>query len=111
MPYTPPSTLRAQRDRKDWAVIYNKKADLDIKEQGEICLEDLNFFFWDSAIELFLRLWNENIPGFEIARRLERDQDEIALLIMHLRRQSRIRNRPGGYMGGIISGRYQNRMD
>ncbi len=99
MPHTPPSTLRDRRDRKDWAVVYNKNAELDIKEQGEICLEDLDFFFWESEIELFIRLWKENIPGFEIARRLERDQDEIALLIMHLARKNRIKNRPGGYEG------------
>ena len=69
-----------------------------------IALEDLEFG-WDKRLLPQVKTWwEEGVPGWEIAERLGRDQDETAILLMSMRREERgsplaIKDRPGGWVG------------
>ncbi|MEG6615365.1 hypothetical protein V6C27_02830 [Peptococcaceae bacterium 1198_IL3148] len=80
------------------------------KEELKIALYDLDFSWYHWEIEQVIELWNEGVSIEDIALQVRpakngiktRDDavDEVALLIMHLRRQGMIRHRTGGAWGG-----------
>ncbi|EJR68622.1 hypothetical protein IIO_00150 [Bacillus cereus VD115] len=61
-----------------------------------IALEELDMF-WDEDDVLRVKdAWKNNESVFAIGKKLQRDPDEVALLIMDLARKGTIRNRPVG---------------
>jgi len=65
-----------------------------------IALEGLNFFWCErTEIPVVERLWREGAPIWEIADKVKRDVDEVAILIMDRVRKGFIRPRPGGVFG------------
>ncbi len=66
-------------------------------------LEDMNRDWRLDQIEQVRQWWVEGVPLGEMAERLKRDPDEVALLIMHLARQGELEPRPGGCFGTGLS--------
>lgn len=68
-----------------------------------IALADLEFGWDKQILPQVKEWWEDGMSGGEIAKRLERDEDEVAVLIMSLARESsnriRIKSRPGGWFG------------
>lgn len=64
-------------------------------------LEDEKIEFGWSQEELlrFRKAWAAGQSGDRIAKELRRDPDEVAILIISLRRQDLINTRPGGWKG------------
>lgn len=61
--------------------------------------DDINWGWTHDEIDTFTRLWKEGVSLWDIAKQLERDPDEVALLVIALRRDKRIKRRPGGIWG------------
>jgi hypothetical protein len=69
-----------------------------------IALEGLEFGWDKRLLPQVKQWWEEGVPGWEIAERLGRDQDETAILLMSMRREEQgssiaIRDRPGDWVG------------
>lgn len=72
---------------------------------GRVLLfEDDDFsFLWDRhEINDFRELWNAGHHIDDISRKLKRDQDEVAILIIWLVRHGRLKKRKGGVLGNAI---------
>lgn len=72
------------------------------KLQGEtvIILEDVIFEWTPKEMQDFREMWQAGISCPDIARYLKReDEDEILLLVLHEKRQHRIKEREGGWWG------------
>jgi len=68
--------------------------------QVYVALEDVNFIWCErTEIPVVEKMWTEGAPIWEIAERVERDVDEVALLIMDRVRKGFLRPRPGGAFG------------
>jgi len=68
--------------------------------QVYVALEDVNFIWCErTEIPVVEKMWTEGAPIWEIAERVERDVDEVALLIMDRVREGCLRPRPGGAFG------------
>lgn len=65
--------------------------------------DDFSFLWTKSEIRKVQTLWNEGRHIADIADEIERDQDEIAMLIIWLARHGRLRKREGGVLGHEIS--------
>lgn len=61
-----------------------------------IALEELNFVWDEDEINVFIKLWKEGADFRLIAEHFDRDQDEIALLLMDLARKGRVKPRDMG---------------
>jgi hypothetical protein len=68
-------------------------------EELIIALDDLDFSWFHAEIERVKKMWNNDLHIGDIAKELERDQDEVACLIMHLSRQGKIQKRENGIFG------------
>lgn len=64
-----------------------------------IILEDLDFSWFTKEIALVQKMWEQGLHIAELAKTVDRDQDEVALLIMHLARQGKIQLRKSGVFG------------
>jgi hypothetical protein len=64
-----------------------------------IACEDMNFTWDEVEVLEFEKLWNAGVGLFEIADKLQRDPDEVALLIIDRSQQRRIKPRLGGIWG------------
>jgi len=64
-----------------------------------IILEDLDFSWFKHEISKVKELWALGEHIADIAKAVNRDQDEVALLIMHLARNRKIRKRQKGVFG------------
>lgn len=62
-------------------------------------LEDLDLTFYPEEAEKAIKLWQYGWHIAEIAKQMKRNQDELAVLIMHLARQGKIRKRQNGVFG------------
>jgi hypothetical protein len=70
-----------------------------------VALEDMNFI-WDARdVEQFDHMWREGLSLIDIARALDRDPDEVALLVMDRARKGRVQSRRGGIFGNRRSNR------
>ena len=69
------------------------------KEALVIALDDLDLSFTKAEIGAVLDFWGEGKHIADIAEYMKRDQDEVAVLIMHLSRQERIAKRKMGVFG------------
>lgn len=76
-----------------------EKFKLRPKETLVIALDDLDLSFTKAEIGAVLDFWGEGVHIADIAEELNRDQDEIAVLIMHLARKGKIQNRKRGVLG------------
>lgn len=64
-----------------------------------IALDELDFSWYRSEVEQVTECWARGWSVRQIAKRLKRDPDEVAVLIMDLARRKKIAQRPGGAMG------------
>lgn len=64
-----------------------------------IALEDLDFSFLPEEAEATKQMWLEGKHIADIAAKLERDMDEVAILIMHMARRGEIEKRKSGVLG------------
>lgn len=65
-----------------------------------IILENLNFQWRVEEIDQVKKMWSDGVEFKEIIKILNRDGDEIFLLLLHLARRGRIKIREG-YIWGI----------
>lgn len=64
-------------------------------------LEDMDFTWSMSEVEKFDEYWNAGVALATVARILERDADECAILAMDRARQGKIHAREYGVYGGV----------
>jgi len=69
------------------------------KESLIIALDDLDLSFTKEETEAVLDFWGEGKHIADIAEYMKRDQDEVAVLIMHLARKGKIEYRKRGVLG------------
>ena len=79
-----------------------KKVILEDIQDGEIILMDVDFIWEKSDITNVIRLWKNNRSLKYIAKEMEREIDEVFLLLLHLARQKRIEKR-NSYIWGVES--------
>lgn len=84
----------AQTQRK-----YTDKWKLRPQSELVVILEDLDFSWFKSEIATVKMMWQSGQHITNIAKAVERDQDEVALLIMHLARCGKIKKRKTGVFG------------
>ncbi len=68
-------------------------------ERLHIACEDLDLSFTAQEVWDVTQWWNEGMSYDEIAASLNRDGDEVAILLIDLARKGRIRRRRGGCRG------------
>jgi hypothetical protein len=64
-----------------------------------IALQDLDFSWYPWEVEKVRELWTQGKSVPRIGKIMDRDPDEVTLLIMSLAREKRISPRPGGALG------------
>ena len=79
---------------------------IDIKkwrpqEELYIALSELDFSWFPGEVEKIKKLWAYGLHIAKIAEMLERDVDEVAVLIMDLARKNKIRRRKNGVLGEV----------
>lgn len=74
---------------------------LRLRPQSEliIALDDLEFSWFPEEAALVQKIWEQGLHIADIAKAVKRDQDEVAVLIMHLARQGKIQLRKSGVFG------------
>lgn len=72
-----------------------------LRPQSElvIALDDLDFSWLPDEVKKVRKLWTFGWHIADIAKQMKRDQDEVAVLIMHLARKGKIQNRKRGVLG------------
>lgn len=65
-----------------------------------IALDDMDFSWFPAEVNKVKSLWDFGWHIADIAKTVKRNQDEVALLIMHLARKGKIQKRKGGVLGG-----------
>ena len=68
-------------------------------EELYICLEQLDFSWFQDKVEIVKDMWGEGEPIDEIAQAVGRDCDEVFLLLMDLVRRRKIHKRDNGIFG------------
>lgn len=58
-----------------------------------------NFEWQPCQVRAIIKTWEAGVSAYDMAREHNRDPDEVAVLIMDLRRRRVIKNRPGGLWG------------
>jgi hypothetical protein len=64
-----------------------------------IALSELDFSWSIQEVHQIERMWDEGVPLSVMAEKLNRDLDEVAILIMDRVRLGKIKSRPGGVFG------------
>ncbi|ARF66696.1 hypothetical protein ABNC92_20805 [Paenibacillus larvae] len=64
-----------------------------------IACEDMDFLWSISDLKQTKNMWKLGYSVEEMAQKLNRDPDEVAILIMDLFRHGEIKDRPGGARG------------
>lgn len=78
---------------------YNDRLKLRPKSELIIALSDLDFSWFPEEVGKVKQLWNQGLHIADIAEYMKRDQDEVAVLIMHLARKGKIEKRKTGVFG------------
>lgn len=79
---------------------YLDKCKLRPNDELVFALEDLDLTFYREEVEKVTRLWKYGWHISDISKYINnRDQDEVAVLVMHLARQGKIRLRKNGVFG------------
>lgn len=71
------------------------------KEPLYIACMDLDFGWKRTQLETVIEMWNQNYHPRAIAKKVKRDVDDVAVLLISLGREGRIQRRPSGLFGGI----------
>lgn len=69
------------------------------QEELYIACEDMDFSWTESEIRQVIQNWKKGVHLAVTAKNMNRDADEVAILIMDLIRQKRIKPRKGGAFG------------
>lgn len=69
------------------------------KEELYIACEDLDFSWYHDELQFVIEAWGKGLSIFEIAEELQRDPDEVLILLVDLARKERIGKRRGGIFG------------
>ena len=69
------------------------------KAELYIACDDLDFSWYHWEIEAVTEWWNGGLCITEIAEMLDRDCDEVAILLIDLARKEKIQPREGGIWG------------
>lgn len=69
-------------------------------EQLYTVLSELDFTWYHDEVERVIRWWRNGTALGEMSEKLNRDPDEVAILLMDLARAKRIKERQGGVYGG-----------
>lgn len=72
----------------------------------EIILEDLEFTWKKSDIELIKKMWESNCSLERMIKTIKRDGDEVFLLLLHLSRNKELKKRKNYIWGGIAQLRF-----
>lgn len=67
-----------------------------------IAMEDLDFTFYHFEIADVIEMWVDGRTLDEISRKMKRDPDEVAILLMDLARKKKIPKRQDGVFGGNV---------
>ena len=78
--------LADSRKRRPWEELY-------------IALSELDFSWYRGEVEQVAQLWRKGMPVADIAEKMKRDIDEVAILIMDLARRDVIEPRKNGVAG------------
>ena len=81
----------------DMAVIDIRK--MRAQEELYIAYADRDFSWTKAEMQEVIQGWEQGVHISDIAKRIHRDADEVAILIMDLVRQKRIKTRKGGAFG------------
>ncbi len=68
-------------------------------ERLYIACEDMDLSWYPSEVRQVIEDWEAGVPLWEIAEKLKRDPDEVAVLLIDLARRGAIRKRRGGVYG------------
>ena len=71
------------------------------REELYIALSELDFSWYPGEVEQVAQLWRDGIHIADIAEKMKRDIDEVAILIMDLARRDVIEPRKNGAMGEV----------
>ena len=71
------------------------------QEKLYIALSELDFSWYPGELEQVAQFWRDGLPVADIAEKMERDIDEVAVLIMDLARKNKIRRRKNGVLGEV----------
>ncbi|AOM08850.1 MULTISPECIES: hypothetical protein [Bacillus] len=71
----------------------NRKYRKSERRKLYIALEELDMFWDEDDVWRVQEAWNNNESVFAIGQRIERDPDEVALLLMDLAKKGRIEKR------------------
>jgi len=78
-----------------------RKDPLKLRPKGlYIACEELDFSWYEEEIELVIQWWNTGLSVEKMAQRLERDPDEILVLLLDLARKEKIQQRKRGIFRG-----------
>ena len=69
------------------------------REELYIALSELDFSWYPNEVEQVAQLWRDGLPVADIAEKMERDVDEVVILIMDLARRMMIGQRKNGVLG------------
>lgn len=72
------------------------------RKQRYIACETLNFVWDQPVIDQVKAMWRDGVSLEDIAAELQRDPDEVAILIIDQRRMNKIRLRTMGLWGGVV---------
>ncbi|MFZ5688650.1 MAG: hypothetical protein ACOY9Y_10845 [Bacillota bacterium] len=67
-----------------------------------IALADLDFTWYADEVTQVIRWWEDGIALGDMADRLRRDPDEVAILLIDLARAGKIKERDGGVYGKLL---------
>lgn len=71
------------------------------QSEVEIILQDIEFAWKTKDIETIKKMWERNCSLKQMIKKINRNGDEIFLLLIHLSRQGEIKKRKGFIWGGI----------
>lgn len=64
-----------------------------------IALQELDFSWYPWEVDKVRELWGQGKSIHRIGKIMDRDPDEVVLLIMSLARDNKVSQRPGGVLG------------
>ena len=76
------------------------KSDMNSFYNDYIACFDLDFSWSEKQVKRVIAYWNSGYHIAEIAKKVDRIIDEVAILIIDLVRKEKITERPGGVFGG-----------
>lgn len=67
-----------------------------------VALENLNFLWDEAIINQVKEMWRDGVSLEDIAEKVNRDPDEVAILLIDQRRKNKIKLRTLGLWGGVV---------